>query len=137
MTQASQREAEQVVKEAKIEAKDLLFQAKSDRDRQEKEKRGALQDLEKRLAQRADDLEKKIANYDRREEEFRRQDTDLSRRKESLEKKERACEQITRDHLAALEGVAGLTTEEGKRQLLAEIEGEVRLEATGLTKTDS
>ena len=134
LVQSSQREAEQLVKEAKIEAKDVLFQAKIERDRKEKERRGTLQDLEKRLGKQADDLEKKTANSDRREDESRKQAHTLSQRKESLEKKERACEQVTRDHLAALEGVAGLTRDEGKRQLLTEIESEVRLEAMGLTK---
>ncbi len=134
LSQSSQREADQLVKEAKIEAKDLLFQAKMERDTHEKEKRGVLQELEKRLRQQGDDLGKKIEKCDRREEESRKQEHALSQQKESLAKKERACEQTTRDHVAALEHVAGLTTEEGKRHLLAEIESEVRLEATGLTK---
>ncbi len=134
LVQSSEREAEQLVKEAKIEAKDLLFQAKSERDTKDKEQRVALQDLERRLKQQADDLGKKIANCDRREDESRKQESALLKGKELLEKHERACEQATRDHLAALERVAGLTTEEGKRQLLAEIESEVRLEAMGLTK---
>ncbi len=134
LVRSAQREAEQLVKEAKIEAKDVLFQAKMERDGKEKEKRGALQDLEKRLGQRADELEKKSSQCERREEDCRRRDAALSQRTEVLQKKEHACEQATRDHVAALESVAGLTTEEGKRHLLAEIESEVRLEATGLTK---
>ncbi len=134
LVQSSQREADQLVKEAKIEAKGLLFQARSEQERKEREKRGELLDMEKQLRRQADDLVKKIANCDRREEESRRDEQALLHQKESLAQKERACEQATRDHVAALERVAGLTVEEGRQQLLAEIEGGVRLEAMGLTK---
>lgn len=134
LVQSSQREAEQLVKEAKIEAKDLLFQARNERERKEREKRGELLDLEKQLRRQADDLVEKIANCDRREEESRREEQALLHQKESLAQKEHACEQATRDHVAALERVAGLTVEEGRQQLLTEIESGVRLEAMGLTK---
>ncbi len=134
LIESSQREAEQLVKEATIEAKDLLFKAKSERDRREKAKRDELQDLEKRLRWQADDVGNKMAHCDRRDEESRKKEQALSQRTAVLEKKERACDQATRDHMAALERVAGLTAEEGRRQLLAEIESAVRLEATGLTK---
>lgn len=134
LVQSSQREAEQLVKEAKIEAKGLLFQARSEREKKEREQRSELLDLEKQLRRQADDLVKKIANCDRREEEARREEQALLHQKESLAQKERACEQATRDHVAALERVAGLTVEEGRQQLLTEIESGVRLEAMGLTK---
>lgn len=134
LVQSSQREAEQLVKEAKIEAKGLLFQARSEREKKEREKRSELLDLEKQLRRQADDLVKKIAHCDRREEESRKEEQALLHQKESLAQKERACEQATRDHVAALERVAGLTVEEGRQQLLTEIESGVRLEAMGLTK---
>ena len=134
VTQSAKREAEHVVKEAKIEAKDLVFQAKTQIEKMEKDKRSELQWLEKRVGQREEGLERKIANFERREDEFRKKERAVSDREVSLKKQERLCEQTIREHREALEHVAGLTTEEGKRRLLAEIEGEVRLEATGLTK---
>ncbi|MDE0146241.1 MAG: ribonuclease Y [Nitrospira sp.] len=134
LTQSAEREAEHIVKEAKIEAKDLVFQAKAQLEKTEKEKRSELQSLEKRMGQREEGLERKISNFERREEEFRKRERAVSDREGSLAKQERVCEQTIREHREALERVAGLTTEEGKRQLLAGIESEVRLEATGLTK---
>ena len=134
LTQSAEREAENLVREAKIEAKDLLFQSNADIEKREKEKRGELQRLEKRLGQREEGLERKVGNFERREEEFRKRIHTLSRQEEALGKKERLCEQTIQEHREALEHVAGLTAEEGKRQLLAEIESEVRLEAAGLSK---
>lgn len=134
LTQSAEREAETILKEAKIEAKDLLFQTKADIEKKEKEKRGELQKLEKRLGQREEGLDRKVENFERREEELRKKEQALSQHEEVLGKKELVCEQTIREHREALEHVAGLTAEEGKRQLLAEIESEVRLEATGLSK---
>lgn len=134
LTASAEREAENLTKEAKIEAKDLLFQAKSELEKKEKDKRGELQSLEKRLTQREEGLERKISTIDRKEEESRKRDRSLEQREESLKKKEQVCEQTVRDHREALERVAGLTMDEAKRQLLAEIETEARIEATGLTK---
>ena len=52
MVQAAEREAETVLKEATIEAKDLLFQAKAELEKKEKDKRSELTALEKKLLQR-------------------------------------------------------------------------------------
>jgi len=134
LTQSAEREAENLIKEAKIEAKDLVFQAKADLEKREKEKRSEFHSLEKRLIQREESLERKLGNLERREEECRKREKGMDQLEESLRSKIAGCEETVREHREALERVAGLTMEEGKRQLLAEIEGEVRLEATGVTK---
>ena len=132
--QAAEREAEHLLKEAKIEVKDLVFQAKTDVEKKEKEKRGEWNSFEKRLAQREEGLDRKITGVDRREEETRKREKVLLQREDRLGEKELLCEQTVKEHREALERMAGLTVEEAKRQLLNEIEGETRFEATGLTK---
>ena len=134
LTSSAEREAENLTKEAKIEAKDLLFQAKTELEKKEKEKRSELNSLEKRLVQREENLDRKVTNIERKEEEYRNRGHTLDRREESLKKNEQVCEQTVREHRGALERVASLTMDEAKRQLLAEVETEVRLEATGLSK---
>lgn len=134
MRQAAEREAETVVKEATIEAKDLLFQAKADLEKKEKDKRSELNALEKKLLQRQEEVDRKLTSVDKREEDNRKHEKALAQRDEALAAKELACEQVVKEHRQALERVAGLTVEEGKRQLLSEIESEAKLEAAGLSK---
>ncbi|NKB81943.1 MAG: ribonuclease Y [Nitrospirales bacterium] len=134
LTHSAEREAENLVKEAKIESKDLLFQAKAEIEKKDKEKRVELGGLEKRLLQQQDSVEKKSANLDRREEEGRQREKTIHQWEETLKKKEVACEQTVKEHREALERIAGLTVDEAKRQLFSEIETEVKLEATGLSK---
>jgi len=134
LTQNAQREAENVVKEAKIEAKDLLFQAKSELEAKEKEKRNEIQTADRKLHQREEALERKVSQFDKRDEEMRRREQALKSQEESLAKQTADCEQAIKEHRVALEQVAGITTEEAKRQLLSEIETEARHDAALLTK---
>ncbi len=134
LTQTAQREAGNVVKEAKIEAKDLLFQAKSDLQAKEKNKRNEMQAVDRKLFQREESLDRKVSQFDTRDEEMRRKEQALQRQDESLVKKTTACEQAIKEHRVALEQVAGITTDEAKRQLLGEIETEARHDAALLTK---
>ena len=134
LTQNAQREAENVVKEAKIEAKDLLFQAKSELEGKEKVKRNEIQAADRKLQQREEALERKVSQFDKRDEEMRRREQVLKRQEEDLAKEAAACEQAIKEHRVALEQVAGITTEEAKKQLLSEIETEARLDSALLTK---
>ena len=134
VTQNAERDAEHILKEAKIEAKDLLFQAKSDLERKEKDKRAELAAVEKKLYQREEAFERKYSGLEKREEDTRKREKTLTQREEGLANKEIACEQIVKEHRQALERVAGMTVEEAKRQLLNEIESEARLDAALLSK---
>ena len=134
LTQNAQREAENMVKEAKIEAKDLLFQAKSELEVKEKEKRNEIQTADRKLHQREEAFERKVSQFDKRDEEMRRRELALKSQEESLAKQTADCEQAIKEHRVALEQVAGITTEEAKRQLLSEIETEARHDAALLTK---
>lgn len=134
LTQNAQRESENLVKEAKIEAKDLLFQAKSELEAKEKEKRNEIQAADRKIQQREEALERKISQFEKRDEEMRRKEHSLKDKEEALANKIAACEQAIKEHRLALEQVAGITTEEAKRQLLSEIESEARMDAALLTK---
>ena len=134
LTQNAEREAEHLIKEAKIEAKDLRFQAKSDIERKEKAKRGELSAAEKKLSQREESFDRKMLGLEKRDEEVRKLEKSLVKREEVVTSKESACEQIVKEHRQALEQVAGMTVEEAKRQLLNEIESEAKHDAALLSK---
>jgi ribonuclease Y len=134
IVQGAEREAENLVKEAKLEAKDLLFQAKADLEKEQKEQRSELAAQEKRLLQREENLDRKVGTVEKREAETQKREQALSKREEAIAVKETACDRTVKEHRQALERVAGMTVEEAKRQLLAEIESEARLDAAGLAK---
>ncbi len=134
LTQNAQREAENVVKEAKIEAKDLLFQGRAELEAKEKEKRNAIQADDRKLQQKEEAFERKASQFDKRDDELRKREQVFKKEEESLAKQKAACDQAIKEHRLALEQVAGITAEEAKKHLLSEIEAEARLDSTLLTK---
>ncbi|MDH4097106.1 MAG: ribonuclease Y, partial [Nitrospira sp.] len=130
----AQREAENILKEAKLEAKDLLFQAKSELEKEQKAKLVELAAADKRFFQKEEGLDRKLAALDKRESELLKRDQEFGKREERLAVKETACAKAEREHCEALERVAGMTAEEAKKHLIAEMETQARLDAAGIAK---
>jgi ribonuclease Y len=134
MTQNAQREAENIVKEARLEAKDLVFQSKAELEKEQKAKLQELTTTEKRLVQREEAIDKRIGVLDKRDSEGQRREQELLKKEDRLIAKEAACAQAEREHREALERVAGMTADEAKKQLLQEMESQARLDAAGIAK---
>ncbi len=134
IVQNAQREAENVLKEARFEAKDLVFQAKSEVEREQKARLVELSAIEKRLIQREESFDRKLATVEKRENESQRREQEVTRREEGLTAKEAACAKAEREHREALERVAGMTAEEARKYLLVEMESQARLDAAGIAK---
>ena len=86
----AQRESENIVKEAKLEAKDLLLRSKEEIEKEQKAKMVEFANVEKRLLQRDETVEKRISAIDKRDSEAQKRDMDLSKREEKLLAKEAA-----------------------------------------------
>lgn len=134
IVQNAQREADSVLKEARLEAKDLVFQAKAEWEKEQKAKLAELSAMEKRMLQRDEVLDRKLAALEKRESELQKRDQELIKREAGLAAKESACAKAERDHREALERVAGMTAEEAKKQLIVEMESQARLDAAGIAK---
>ena len=132
--QNAQREAENIIKEAKLEAKDLIFQSKAELEKEQKTKLLEFNTAEKRLVQREEALDKRIGLLDKRDVEGQKREQELIRKEERLLAKEAACTQVEREHREALERVAGMTADEAKKHLLQELESQARLDAAGIAK---
>ena len=130
----AQRESENVLKEARLEAKDLVFQAKSEIEKEQKAKLVELAAAEKRFLQKEEGFDRKLAALDKRESESQKRDQEFAKREERLNAKETACAKAEREHREALERVAGMTAEEARKQLIIEMESQARLDAAGIAK---
>ncbi len=130
----AQREADNVLKEAKLEAKDLVFQAKSEIEKEQKAKLVELAAVEKRFLQKEEGFDRKLVALDKREGESQKRDQEFAKREEGLNAKETACAKAEREHREALERVAGMTAEEARKHLIVEMESQARLDAAGIAK---
>jgi ribonuclease Y len=131
---AAEREAETKRKEAVLEVKDKLYQARADFEKENREKRQEIQNQERRLAQKEENLEKKVDLVERRESDIVRRERELTTREKVAIEKEERFEKGLREQRQMLEKIASMTAEEAKRQLMLSMEDEAKFEAAKTIK---
>lgn len=123
----AKKQAEAKRREAVLEAKDEVYRLRMEFDRDVKERRNEVQRLERRVTQKDESLDKKMEQLERKEEQLSRKDTDLQKLKER-------AEELVQKQQAELERVSGLSNDEARTILLANIEREIRHEAAVMIK---
>ncbi|MGD9018357.1 MAG: ribonuclease Y, partial [Desulfobacterales bacterium] len=130
----AQHTADTIVKEAKIEAKDVLFKMKSDFDADTKDTRTELKKRENRLMQKEENIDRKFDQVDKREKELSIQERQLSSRQEQLDQSEQKYQALVEQQRLQLEKISGLTAEQAKDLLLRAMENDARYEGAKLIK---
>jgi len=119
--------AEAKKREAILEAKEEVLKLRNDMERENKERRNELQRLERRLVQKEEALDRKIDGVERKEEALNRKEAEIESIKASLQ-------EIYQRQVDELERISGLTSDEARQQLLADIEKEMQHEAALMIK---
>jgi len=130
----AKRDIERLQKEAALEAKDRLYQARQAFEQENRERRNDLVEQERRLNQREQSVDKKMSTLDRKDSDLSRKERDLSAREKTVADKELQLDQDLLKQRAQLEAIGGMSAEEAKRTLMSAMEQEARYEAIKLTK---
>lgn len=130
----AEKEAEIKKKEALLEAKDEWYKAKVNFERELQVKRTELQKIEKRLSDREDDLNRKVDVFQTKERDIQNREKALTVKERTLRVREGELEHLIADQNKQLERIAGMTTEEAKRQLMDNLEAQARREAASRAK---
>lgn len=127
------REAEQqskaAMKEAELEAKAIHLRSREDFEKETHEKMKELSQMEKRLQQKEDNLEKKFVLVEKKEDDIAREEQSISDRKKHIEGLEKRHMELVADVRRQLEKIAGISSEEAKRQLREQLLDEAKQEA--------
>jgi ribonuclease Y len=118
----AEKHAETLKKEALIEAKDQILQMKQDAEVEGKERRKELQAMETRLTQREESLDRRTESLDKREHQ-------LSSVQGQIAKREKDLEDMITEEREKLEGLAGMTADEARGELMTRIQDDVKREA--------
>jgi len=130
----ARKEADSLRKEAKLQAKDQLLQMKMDFEKETHERRHELNQLERRILQKEENLEKKGALLDERETELIKQHKLAARQEEELKVQSERYQHLVAEQNARLEQLAGMSATEAKEYLLSSMEREIRADAARLVK---
>ena len=108
-------------KEVLLEAREEILRTKNEFDREVNERRAELTRQERRLTQKEENLDKKTEALEKKDETLTRKIKENTEAGEEIQK-------IKAEQFELLQKMAGLSAEEAKAQLVAELETEVRRE---------
>lgn len=123
----AEKGAEAVKKEKLIEAKEEVHQLRNELEKEVRERRNEVQRHEKRILQKEETLDRKSDNLEKKEEQ-------LNKKLKESSDKQAEIEKLFETQVQELERISGLTIEEAKSQLLADIEKEVKHDAVVMIK---
>jgi len=126
----AQRKAARMVAEARVEAKDVLREAKEETDKvratteaEHRERRSELQRQENRLASKTETLERRLEGVEQRER-------NLASKEKGIESIRADLTEIKDRQLKQLELVSGMSSAEAKQVLLERMETEIQEETS-------
>jgi ribonuclease Y len=132
------RRAAADAQKAELDAKERALKTREAIEKENDRRRSELTELEKRILQKEETLDKKISNAEKREQDSENRANNVTKREKRLEELEaeaaKQAEVFGAEQRAKLEKIAGLTSEQAKKDLIRDLENEARLEATGLVR---
>lgn len=123
----AERQSESKKKEALLEAKEEIHRLRGEVERENRERRSELQRLERRLLQKEENLDRKLDSLEKKEEI-------LSRKEAEVDKSQEKVNDLYSRQLAELERLSGLTSEQARQLLLANVEEEIKYETALMIK---
>ncbi len=125
----AEREAENQKKSALLEAKDEWFREKQKLDRETQQQKGELQSTERRLHDQETSLNRRAEVLEKKEREQKRLERDLELKSAALEERDLELAHLVAEQNARLQRISGMTAEEAKHMLIANLEHEARSDA--------
>jgi ribonuclease Y len=130
----AEREATHIIREAKIQAKDVVLRAQKDFNREMEKHREQMRTQQERLAGRETNLDRKVDMIDKKEEKLEKELQRLSEKKDELIRKQEELEDAIAQEHQAIQHVAELSRDEARDMLMSNLEEEVRGEAGTLIR---
>ena len=130
----AEEKARRLLKEAESAAREERSKAREGVEAEYREQRRELGQLEERLRKKEEGLQKKEDLIDQKEVEVLEKERALAKAEKALQEKEREVEEALERQRAELERISGMTQAEAKEHLLKAVEQEARQDAARLLK---
>ncbi|MBI5789741.1 MAG: ribonuclease Y [Candidatus Schekmanbacteria bacterium] len=130
----AEKEAENKKRAAILEAKDTLYQSKADFEKETRERRQELQKMEKRLMAKEEGLDRRLSLMEKKESDLSGKEKTLQTREAGIQEQEEKSRKLVAEQQQLLEKISGMTSEEAKNQLIAQMESKARYEAGKMIK---
>lgn len=130
----AEKEAQNIKREKLLEVKDEWYKKKVEFDQEVNHKRQKQQHFEKQLAQREENIDKKLEQALAKEKENRQLEREINEQKRNLEIRRKAVEALEKEQNLKLEKISGLTAEEAKKMLMDNMIQDAKAESNKMVK---
>lgn len=129
MVLEAKKESDALLKEATIQAKDLILKAKENWEAEARELRKEIQAQENRLQQKEENIERRSDAQEARKDELDKKEHQLKSLEGQLNKRDLETAQIIAEQRNQLETISGMSSEQAKQQLMDSMLSEARHDA--------
>ena len=130
----AQKNAEGIRKEADLNAKDLLFKTRQDFEKETRERREEIVNLEKRMSQREANLDRRVDLMEKKERELEDKAKNLKTQEDGLKAKNDELSRVLAEEKERLHKISNMSPEEAKVLLLSRLDSELNREKAVLIK---
>lgn len=116
MIEDAKKEASNIIADSQIQAKEIIFAAKSQSDAEAKERLKEVSAAEKRIHQREEMFDNKLALLDKREQEVKKSEQSLNDRSRHVENMKAEVESLHKEQIAKLEQISGMDSKQAKKR---------------------
>jgi len=134
LLKAAKNEIENTRRELMLETKDKLYKDRHDFEEQTLNRRRELQNLENRLHQKEETMERRIDTLDSRERDFQAREKELHKLQSLAQQKQAELQDIIKEQKSRLESISSMTAEAAKKLLIETISNEARRDSARLIK---
>ena len=134
IVEESRKEAQAQKKEILLQGQDELFNQKRELEHEFKERERELKARDRKLQEQGERLEEKLEKATEKEHELLSVEKDLAKKERRLAELEESLNEHIAEQERRLQEVSGLTAEEARQRLFAEIESRTRHEAAKMMR---
>lgn len=126
--EAAKKEILDKRREAELEAKDLLYRMRQDFERETKDRKQEITNLERRLTQKEENIDRRLDLMEAKEKEIDLRNGNLKKQEDGLKVKEGQLHALVAEEKERLQKISSLSAEEAKHILLNRLNEELNNE---------
>jgi len=126
LLKSAKAEAESLQRNSDLEAKEVVFRAKSEAERESRERVAELQKRQERLLKREENLERKGDLLSNKEKDLEKKENDLGGREKAAETNARQAQELLEKATRRLEELAAMTRDQARDQLVRQTTEEAK-----------
>jgi len=121
----ARKEAQDKRREVELEAKDLLYRIRQDFERETKDRRQEISNMEKRLTQKEENIDRRLDLMEKKEKEIEAKHEGVKKQEEAIKAKDNQLHLLIAEEKERLQKISSLSAEEAKQILLGRLNEEL------------